>query len=253
MAENRVDAIEIARTVDRVTDDISHLRRVGAGATLCGISIKPSELQGDGQIWWSVADDEANRFADCMMCERFAASYRIVSRPAQSIRPETQAPPALITSVGNVAGLYGSIGAAVSEFMAGKSIVDHSITADVYRLAWAISFATGGDGITGNMSAIDANKALRVIDGHASAIRYDLDPYVPESVKKQHEEAPSVAQAGTRHRDYQIGRLALEIVEIAKSRIDEITCARIARRARLIAAFVNGERPPEIDETAPNT
>jgi hypothetical protein len=248
MADRRVDAIEIARTVDGQTDMTSHLRRIGAGITLCGIRITPNETIGESRIWYPVSDDESGRFLSCNACESQSSSYRVVSRPAASVRPQTSEGPLTLDEIGNLAGLYGAAYNGIAAYMAGKSIVPHSITADVYRILWSISFATVGDGLNGRMSADSAAKALAQIADLASAARYDLDPYVPASVRRE-DAAVSILRA----RDDEIKRRAKAIYGICNGDHHPIALVAIQNQAAEILRALNDDTASESVETSKNT
>ena len=250
MADRRVEAAEIARTVNGKTDAASHLRRIGVGMTICGIRIAAGESFGESRIWYPVAEDEAARFASCESCEAGSGGLRVVTRPKTTDRPVdavqdmSKGIASGTTAAGNVIGLYAAVYQGIEAHLSGKAIVPHSITADVYRLSWLISFATEDpNSLTGAMSALDARKALAAIRYHAASIRYDLEPYVPEDVKREAEAVPTILQA----RDAEIMRLAQSISDLVNNRDHPLQLVAIQNQAAAIVRTLNGATGSDVD------
>lgn len=182
--------IEVAKTENGVTDDVSHLRYVGAGVTLCGISIPPAVRSRFGmapepsETWYPVARDEADRFGPCDVCAQRIGVNHVVSRPLSATRPIAPDASSAPDSGDVVLGPY-LLAAAVCEalyaHLDGSVIVPASILLNVAEATRNICRLTFGDGLFGNMSAIEANGRMQMIREHGERALGDLSGYIPQN------------------------------------------------------------------------
>lgn len=182
--------IEIARTVNGVTEPLSHLRHAGVPLTLCSLTAR---LRGEAREWYPVGQDEAQTFAPCPTCEARAGLYRLVSRPPFSERPRLVGAARTTERAGGTIGyavLAGAVCQTLFDQMDGRTLVPDTILVDLYRTAQSMTDLTIGDGLTdASISAAEAVSRFNSIRSYAARIRYGLAPYVDGSQVPENAEA----------------------------------------------------------------